>query len=389
MNLPNPTQPIPLIDLRAQYLALKPEIDAAAARVLDSGWYILGGEVAAFEEEFAHYHGLEADCCAGVNSGTDALQLALRAFEIGPGDEVITVAHTAVATVAAIRQVGATPVLIDVDAVTYTMDISKLEEAITPRTRAIIPVHIYGHPAHLDVIWEVAMAHKLAIIEDCAQAHGATYGGQKVGTIGHVGCFSFYPTKNLGAIGDGGAVISEHADLIARIRELREYGWTPDSRYVSQTEGINSRLDEMQAAILRVKLTKLDAWNDVRRMNAVSYNKQLPNAVKSLEIIKPMEQLGCEHVYHLYVIRTPQRDALREYLAQQQIGSGIHYPVPVHLQAAYAQPDAKDGPTIVAHTMEQTELLASEIVSIPIHPLLTEPEVTRVAEAINEWVEAG
>lgn len=373
---------IPIIDLRGQYLALKKQIDAATARVLDSGWYILGKEVAAFEEEFAAYHELDAECCVGVNSGTDALQLALRAFEIGPGDEVITVSHTAVATVAAIRQVGATPVLVDVDAVTYTMDFAKLDEAVTPRTKAIIPVHIYGHPAHLDAIWEIALAHDLAIIEDCAQAHGAQYGGQKVGAIGHIGCFSFYPTKNLGALGDGGALISENADLMARVRELREYGWTPQTRYVSQREGINSRLDEMQAAILRVKLTKLDEWNDTRRAMAAIYDKQL-----STQIIKPLEQMGCKHVYHLYVIRTPRRDALRQFLAEHQIGTGIHYPVPIHLQHAYNNAPSMDGPTVTAHALEQTELLAREILSLPLHPLLTAEDVLHVTKTINDWLE--
>jgi dTDP-3-amino-3,4,6-trideoxy-alpha-D-glucose transaminase len=265
---------LPFNDLRAEYLAVKHEIDAAVARVLDSGWYILGKEVTKFEEEFAAYlsddggeptrafAGVQSKiqnpkpkiACVAVNSGTDALHLALRACDVGPGDEVITVSHTAVATAAAIRLTGATPVFVDIDPVTYTMAPAALTAAITERTKAIIPVHLYGHPAAMREILDIARQHGVRVIEDCAQAHGARYSGERVGTLGDLGCFSFYPTKNLGALGDGGAVVSRNPALIDRVRRLREYGWTPQARYISQEEGLNSRLDELQAAILRVKI---------------------------------------------------------------------------------------------------------------------------------------
>ncbi len=271
---------IPVIDLHAQYIALKTAIDTATQGVLASGWYILGKEVTAFEEEFAAY--LTSDdgrtqwapatddgpssaiSCVGVNSGTDALQLALRACAVGVGDEVITVSHTAVATVAAIRLTGATPVLVDIDPATYTMSPTALAAAITPQTKAIIPVHLYGQPAAMGEIMALAQRAGVPVIEDCAQAHGARYQGQPVGTLGDLGCFSFYPTKNLGALGDGGAVVGRNPELIAKVRSLREYGWTPQARYISQAEGVNSRLDEMQAAILRAKLPYLDEWNTQR-----------------------------------------------------------------------------------------------------------------------------
>jgi dTDP-4-amino-4,6-dideoxygalactose transaminase len=306
----------------------------------------------------------------GVNSGTDALHLALWACEIGPGDEVITVAHTAVATVAAIELVGATPVLVDIDPVTYTLDPDALAAAITPRTRAVIPVHLYGHPADLAAILPVAQAHGLAVIEDCAQAHGASYQGRRLGLWGDLACFSFYPTKNLGALGDGGAVVGRDPARMARVRLLREYGWTPQARYVSQVAGMNSRLDELQAAILRVKLRHLDAWNATRRARAAAYADLLPPTVT-----RPVELPGCEHVYHLYVVRSPQRDALRAALTAAGIGTGIHYPVPVHRQPAYA--------AHAARALPHTEQAAAEILSLPMHPLLTVAEVARVADVVR------
>ncbi len=385
-----PTQPIPVVDMRGQYLALKTEIDAAVARTLDSGWYILGQEVAAFEAEFAAYlqtdlqvmlcatdemiHGGRAEPlldCVGVNSGTDALQLALLACDIGPGDEVITVAHTAVATAAAIRLTGATPIFVDVDPATYTLDPALLAAAITERTRAIIPVHLYGHPADLEPILALAKTHKLRVIEDCAQAHGALYHGRRVGTWGDLACFSFYPTKNLGALGDGGAVVSRDPALIERVRALREYGWTAQARYVSQREGLNSRLDEVQAAILRVKLPLLDAWNEQRRHLAAHYAAHLP-----AEIVRPLVRAGTMHVYHLYVIRVPNREQIRQRLQQQGISSAIHYPVPIHQQPAYTH-------YAPAHGLPQTEALAGEILSLPMHPLLDEAAVEQVAAALT------
>lgn len=365
---------IPFNDLRTPYLELQPEIDAAVQRVLESGWYILGGEVTAFEREFAQFHGLADEThCVGVNSGTDALQLVLMACGVGPGDEVITVSHTAVATVAAIRQTGATPVLVDVTADTYTLDPAALEAALTERTRAIIPVHLYGHPAQMEPICQIAEGAGVPVIEDCAQAHGATYRGQPVGTLGAAGCFSFYPTKNLGALGDGGAVISRDAALAQRMRELREYGWTPATRYVSQSEGINSRLDEMQAAILRVKLRHLEGWNRARRRLAEVYRTYLPGAAPP-----PVEHPDCFHVYHLYVTRVAARERVQSELRAAGIGTGIHYPVPVHLQPAYGGETVRIGPLV------RTEQLQGEVLSLPMHPFLREEQVKQVAEALQQ-----
>ena len=367
---------VPFTDLRAQYLSIKAEIDAAVARVLDSGWYILGQEVAAFEREFAAYCG--AAECVGVGSGTEALHLALLACGIGPGDEVITVSHTSVATVAAIALTGARPVLVDVDAETYTMDPASLEAAVTPRTRAIIPVHLYGHPADLSPILQLARRIGAWVIEDCAQAHGASYQGRSVGTWGDLGCFSFYPTKNLGALGDGGAVVGRDPALIERIRLLREYGWTTQARYVSQVRGLNSRLDELQAAILRVKLRYLDSWNETRRMLAARYQAWLPSS-----IAKPIERPGSRHVYHLYVVRVPNRDRLRTRLHEMGIGTGVHYPIPVHLQPAY------QALALPAGSLAHTEQLVSEILSLPMSPMLAEEQIAEVAEAIRVAMEEG
>ncbi len=368
--------PIPMIDLHAQYTALKPALDAAVARVLDSGWYILGREVAAFEAEFADYlmglshPSLATLTCVAVNSGTDALHLALRACDVGPGDEVITVSHTAVATVAAIRLAGATPVLVDIDPATYTMAPVAAAAAITARTKAIIPVHLYGHPAAMDELLALAARTGIPLIEDCAQAHGARYQGQAVGTLGDLGCFSFYPTKNLGALGDGGAVVGRNGALMERIRSLREYGWTPQARYISQSEGINSRLDEMQAALLRVKLDYLNPWNDARRHIAARYAAQLPDG-----LIKPVEGDNCQHVYHLYVIRVAERTRFRQAMEANGVATAIHYPAAVHQQPAYQQGN------IVCHPLPQTEQLLQEIVSLPIYPQLTHEQARTVCQA--------
>jgi dTDP-4-amino-4,6-dideoxygalactose transaminase len=359
---------IPFNELRSGYHAHQTEIDAAVHRVLESGWYILGRETAAFEEEFAAYCG--AAGCVGVNSGTDALHLALCACDVGPGDEVITVAHTAVATVAAIRMTGATPVLVDIDAQSYTMAPAALAEAITPATRAVIPVHLYGHPADMDAI--CAIADDCIVIEDCAQAHGARYHGKPVGSFGDLACYSFYPTKNLGALGDGGAVTGHNADLLDKVRLLREYGWTPQERYISHSEGVNSRLDELQAAILRVRLQHLDADNALRRQLAALYDELLPATLQT-----PVTQAGCEHVYHLYVIQDARRDLLRAQLAERGIGAAIHYPIPVHLQPAYQTGQVR------AHALSVTERAACEVLSLPMHPTLDKEEVRIVAEAIT------
>lgn len=361
---------IPFNDLRSQYLLHKDEIDAAVARVLNSGWYILGKEVTAFEEEFAAFCG--AVGCVGVNSGTDALTLALRACGVGPGDQVVTVSHTAVATVAAIALTGATPALVDIDPATYTMNPAALESAITPATKAVVPVHLYGHPAEMDAILRIACAHGLAVIEDCAQAHGAVYKGQPVGTLGDLGCFSFYPTKNLGALGDGGAVIGNDLNLLERVRLLREYGWTPSVRYVSMIPGMNSRLDEVQAAVLRVKLRFLHEENEARRALAARYGQLLAGAA-----MLPVEAPGCRHVYHLYVVRVPARDAVRRQLDGLGVGTGVHYPVPVHLQPAYAQGG------VLAHELGESERAAAEILSLPMQPFLNHGQIERVGQALQ------
>jgi len=361
---------IPVVDLRAEYTAVKGEIDAAVQRVLESGWYILGEEVAAFESEFAAWCGVAG--AVGVGNGTDALHIALRACGVGAGDEVITVAHTAVATAAAIALTGATPVFVDIDPATYTLDPAQLAAAITPRTKAVIPVHLYGHPADLGRILSIARAAGLRVIEDCAQAHGAEWQGQKVGSYGDLACFSFYPTKNLGALGDGGAVVGSDPALLDRVRLLREYGWPPHNRYVSEIEGMNSRLDEMQAAILRVKLAHLDGWNEHRRDLAGVYAAGLPDSV-----VKPVERAGCRHVYHLYVVRSADRDSLREKLRAAGVATGIHYPIPVHQQAAYAH--------LAPVSLPVTEQAAGGILSLPMHSTLTVEQIERVCEAVVAW----
>jgi len=311
--------------------------------------------------------------CIGVNSGTDALHLALMACAIGSGDEVITVSHTAVATAAAVSLTGATPVFVDINPLTYTLDPDALAAAITPATKAVIPVHLYGHPAEMDASQSIAADAGIRVIEDCAQAHGARYHGRSLGTMGDLGCFSFYPTKNLGALGDGGAVVSRDPALAERVRLLREYGWTPAARYVSQVQGMNSRLDEMQAAILRAKLAHLEAWNAARRQIAAWYAELLPEG-----LVRPIERAGCEHVYHLYVVRLAERDAVRGELAARNIGTGIHYPVPIHLQPAYA------GTAGVRHDLSRTEAAGREILSLPMHPHLSRAQVEAVAEALRQ-----
>ena len=350
---------------------MQQEIDAAVAEALDSGWYILGRQTAAFEAEFAAY--THTVGCVGVNSGTDALVLALRACEVGPGDEVISVAHTAVATVAAIRLAGATPVLVDVDPQTYTMDPQALEAAITSATRAVIPVHIYGQAADLAAIQAITRRHGLFLIEDCAQAHGATLDGRPLGSFGDLAAFSFYPTKNLGALGDGGAVVGQDVALLERVRLLHEYGWTPAARYVSQIEGTNSRLDELQAAILRVKLRHLDAHNSIRRTLASAYAELLPPSV-----VRPGERPAATHVYHLYVVRVPQRDWVRRSLEAAGIGTAIHYPVPVHRQPAYSRDVVRHGPLPV------TESLVDEIMSLPMYPTLTGTQIECIAAILAQ-----
>jgi dTDP-4-amino-4,6-dideoxygalactose transaminase len=353
-------------DLKPLHAELAQELKAALERVLDSGWFILGPEVEAFEQEFAAYHGVRH--AIAVASGTDAIELALRVAGIGPGDEVITVAHTAVATVCAIERTGAKPVLVDIDPGTYTMHPSAAAAAITARTRAILPVHLYGHPANLDALIAITERHGLLLIEDCAQAHGARWNGRLVGTFGAMGCFSFYPTKNLGAVGDGGAIITRDTHLAERLRRLRNYGQV--ERYHHQERGINSRLDEIQAACLRVKLAHLDDHNAARRTIAEDYHHHLRG------VIAPEEHGPVTHVYHLYVVRHRERDRLGQRLRQQGVGTLVHYPVPVHRQPAYA--DLECGPGSLPHT----ERAAAEVLSLPLYVGLSSADVLAVAEAI-------
>ncbi|HBB97310.1 MAG TPA: erythromycin biosynthesis sensory transduction protein eryC1 [Blastocatellia bacterium] len=357
---------------RAQYLAQQAEIDAAIARVLNNGRYILGEEEQAFEEEFSAYVGVPYG--VGVGSGTDALYLALAACQIGEGDEVITVSHTAVATVAAIELAGATPVLIDIERDFFTLDPNKLEAAITSRTKAIIPVHIYGQPADLDPILDIATRHNLRVIEDCAQAHGAIYKGTRVGARGDIGCFSFYPTKNLGAIGDGGMIVTKDAALAERARLLREYGWA--ERYVSHIPGGNSRLDELQAAILRAKLRTLDDSNQKRIGIAQQYNECLSDN----GLILPRMREDTTHVFHLYVVRVPERHMAQEYLQSRDVNTLVHYPVPVHLQPAYHHR------LRVPAQMRETESAAQEILSLPMYPELSQENTQQVIDNLRSFM---
>lgn len=356
---------------RAQYQAHKAEIDAAILGVLDKGWYILGEEVKTFETEFAAYIGVTYGI--GVGSGTEALHLALKACNIGPGDEVITVSHTAVATVAAIELVAATPVLVDIEPDYYTLDPRQLERAITSRTKAIIPVHLYGQPADLEPILSIARAHGLRVIEDCAQAHGAMYHGKRVGAWGDIACYSFYPTKNLGALGDGGMVVTNDPALARQARLLREYGWA--ERYVSHICGWNSRLDELQAAALRVKLRYLDADNATRARLAAVYNE----ALAGTSLVTPKHRLESTHVYHLYVVRSSERDQLQTFLKAQNVGALVHYPVPVHLQPAYR------GPLGGSDSLPETERAAREVLSLPMYPELSETELQTVIGAVQAF----
>ena len=356
---------------KAQYLAHKQEIDDAVNRVLESGRYILGDEVGSFEEEFAAFLGVKHS--VGVGNGTEALHLALVACGVGDGDEVATVSHTAVATVAAIEMAGASPVFVDIDPVTYNMDPEYLKKAITSKTKAVIPVHLYGHPAPMEEILAIAREYNLCVIEDCAQAHGATYLGKRVGSFGDMACFSFYPTKNLGALGDGGMVATNDDKLAENARLLREYGWK--ERYVSHVYGWNTRLDEIQAAILRVKLNYIDTDNAARARHARSYCEGLSGASSSL--VLPIARQGARHVYHLFVIRIRDRDSLLKFLGEKGIGAAVHYPVPVHQQPAF------EG---FGGALSQTERVAKEILSLPMYPELTEDEIHSTIGAVREFL---
>lgn len=361
---------IPQANPLAEVDELRKEIDNAIDHVLNGGRYINGPEVKAFEEEFSQYIGVKYAC--GVASGTDAIRLGLMVLGVGPGDEVITVSHTAVATVAAIEQCGAKPVMVDVDPDSYTINPECLEQAITSATKAVIPVHLYGHPADLTQILKIAKNYNLYVLEDCAQAHGAVYKGIKVGGWGDIAAFSFYPTKNLGAIGDGGMIVTQTKEYADRARLIREYGWR--NRYISEVSGCNSRLDELQAAILRVKLKYLDKHNLRRHSIADSYTRALKNLVKT-----PIEKPGCYHVYHLYVVRTSQRVGLKDYLADREIGTGIHYPVPIHMQPAYQRF------TNPARLLKTTEEIADQILSLPLYPQMSDEQVLQVINTFQDY----
>jgi dTDP-4-amino-4,6-dideoxygalactose transaminase len=362
---------IPCSDPRAQYLSHKAEIDSAIVEVLESGRYILGDAVSAFERAFAAFVGVEHGI--GVGSGTEAIHVALAACGVGPGDEVITVAHTAVATVAAIELLGAVPVLVDIEPDYFTMNPASLERAMTPRTKAIIPVHVYGQPADLGSILDIARRRGVAVVEDCAQAHGAAWNGRTLGGWGDIACFSFYPTKNLGAIGDGGMVVTGDAALAERARLVREYGWA--ERYVSAIAGWNSRLDPIQAAILSVKLKTLDDDNRSRERLARRYDTGLAGT----GVTVPRVREGSRHVYHLYVVRSSRRDALRSHLAADGVSALIHYPVPVHLQPAYR------GRLPGGESLAETERAAGEVLSLPMFPELTEDAVDAVLRSVRAF----
>ena len=361
---------IPHLDLKAQYHSIKPEIDAAVARVLESCQFVLGAEVANFEQEFAAYAGA-AECIA-LNSGTSALHLALLAAGVGPGDEVITVPFTFVASVAAILYCGARPVLIDIDPRTFTMSPALIEAAITPRTKAILPVDLYGHAADLEPILEVARRLGLAVIEDAAQSHGAKYKGRPVGNIADITCFSFYPTKNLGAYGEGGAVTTNNSDYARKIRSLRD--WGQDRKYHHVLRGYNYRMEGFQGAILRVKLRHLPAWTEARRAVVSQYNESLADS----GVERPVEMPWARHVYHVYTLRTPDRDGLQAALLAEGIQTAVHYALPVHLQPAYADLGYKKG------DLPQAELAAQQVLSLPLYPELSPSAIAAVAGAVRK-----
>jgi dTDP-4-amino-4,6-dideoxygalactose transaminase len=363
---------IPLLDLRAEYRELKSEIDAAVGRVLESGQFILGPEVAALEQEFAAY--CDVQHAIGVNSGTSALHLALLAAGIGAGDEVITVPFTFYATAAAIGYTGATPVYVDIDPGTFNTDVTKVEAAITARTRAILPVHLFGQPADMDPILEIARRHKLLVIEDVAQAHGADYKGRRTGGIGDIGCFSFYPTKNLGAAGEGGMVTTNNSEYARTIAMLRN--WGEAHRYYPVIKGFNYRLPAMQAAIVRVKLRKLDEWTEARRALAAEYDGLL----RGSGAVRPVSLAGVRHVYCLYTIQVDDRDRLQKELANSGIQTAVHYPVPIHLMPAYADVRYRAGDFPAA------EARAQRVLSLPIYPQLAKHQVERVASEVNRLV---
>jgi dTDP-4-amino-4,6-dideoxygalactose transaminase len=361
---------------RAGYLAHKDALDSALLHALEKGSYILGPMVKAFEGHFADY--LCVKHCVGLASGTDAIQLGLRALGVGPGDLVIAPSHTAIATVSAIDWIGATALLVDIDPTTYTIDPQRVEDTLQKcpagSVKAVIAVHLYGHPADMDALASISTRYGVPVVEDCAQAHGAMVGAHKVGAIGRLGAFSFYPTKNLGAFGDAGAIATNDSDISNQLRLLQQYGW--GERYVSESIGYNSRLDELQASILDCKLGWLDGDNQRRREIARRYNEGLAG----LPLEPPVERPGCRHVYHQYVIRTADREGLRRHLESQEIGTAILYPQAVHQQPGYL-----DRVELGPGGMTNTERIVKEILCLPMYPELTDAEVTKVIEAVRSY----
>jgi dTDP-4-amino-4,6-dideoxygalactose transaminase len=366
---------IPLVDLKAQYRALKPEIDRAMQRVLDNAEFILGPAVSSFEKDFATFcHTAEA---VGVNSGTSALHVSLLAAGIGAGDEVITVPFTFVATAAAIEYAGAKPVFVDIEPTYFTMDPAQIERVITPRTKAIVPVHLYGQPADMGAICDVANKHGLVVIEDACQSHGSDYKGHRCGSMGLLGCFSFYPGKNLGAYGEGGAIVTNDRTLAAKARLLR--AWGEETRYEHKYRGFNYRMDGLQGAVLGVKLKHLETWTEARRSRAAEYTRRLRGTAASV----PAERPDARHVYHQYVVRVPERDAWRTALIEAGVQTGVHYPIPVHLHPAYSDLGYSRGDFPVS------ERAATEVLSLPMFPELTDEQIESIASVFRAGVLTG
>jgi dTDP-4-amino-4,6-dideoxygalactose transaminase len=362
---------IPLVDLRKQYESIKNEIDDAIAGVLDSTQFILGPQVAKFEEDFANF--CHTKFAFGVNSGTSALHLAMLAAGIGPGDEVITVSYTFVATAAAVCYVGARPVFVDIDPATCNIDVPQIERAITPKTKAIMPVHLYGNCADIDSILDVARRHNLIVIEDAAQAHGAEYKGRRAGSMGELACFSFYPGKNLGAYGEAGAIVTNNEHHVDLLKQLRDQGQS--EKYFHTMVGYNYRIDALQGAVLRVKLKHLDDWNAARRKHAAAYRRELADSrLRMLD-----EHPDYNSVHHIFPLFTPQRDELREYLLGAGISTGLHYPIPVHLQPGYRHLGYREG------DLPETERACKEVLSLPMYPELEDETVLRIAASVRQF----
>lgn len=364
---------IPLVDLKKQYQSIKEEVDKAISRVLTNADFVLGGEVDLFEKEFAAYIGTKY--AVGVDSGISALELGMRALGIGPGDEVLTPVNSFIASSSAISFTGATPVLVECDPKTYNIDLADAEKRITKKTKAIMPVHLYGQVANMDKVLSFAKKHKLLIIEDACQAHGARFKEKRAGSFGDFGAFSFYPGKNLGAYGDGGIITTNNKKVHDTVKMMRNYG--QKEKYNHVFLAWNKRLDNLQAAILRVKLRHLDSWNSLRKKHAKHYTKLLGDLVET-----PYEEVGSEHVYHLYVIKTKKRDALLQYLHSKDIGAGIHYPIPIHLQTAYKGLGFRVG------DFPLTEKYAKEILSLPMHPELAGKDIEKICGLIKKFFEA-